>query len=100
MDPRERYVYIYRVVSRYFPDISLTVLDAEYSSFFRVKNVTPLFLNVVYDGIVLYDRHGRLKNFLSRVRRELEEKGVRRRKIGRYYYWELPKPGEKVKLEV
>lgn len=101
VNPRERYVYVYRVVSRYFPpSVRLTVLDMEYSGFLRVRKLTPLLLNVMYDGVVLYDRHGLLEEFLSKVRRELRAKGVRRRKSGKYYYWELPKPGAKVELEV
>ena len=100
IDPSERYIYIYRIVSKYFPSTNLTLLDIEYSSFLNARKITPLLLNIIYDGIVLYDKYGKLEDFLSRVKRELETKGIKRRKIGRYYYWMLPEAGSKVRLEV
>jgi len=101
VSPDKRHVYIYKVVSRYFPySIGVTVLEMKYEDFLKAKKATPLLINIIYDGIVLYDKHGKLREFMSKVKRELENKGVKRRKIGKYYYWELPKPGAKIKLEV
>jgi len=101
VDEKKRHVYVYRAVSQYFPSsVRLTVLDMEYSSFLKVRKLTPLLLNIIYDGVVLYDKYGLLEKFLSRVRGELEAKGLKRVKIGKYYYWKLPKPGAKVELEV
>lgn len=96
-----RHVYVYEVVSKYFPStLRLTVLEMEYTSFIKVKKLTPLILNIIYDGIVLYDKYGRLREFMKKVREELKVKGLKRRKTGRTYYWILPKPGAKVRLEV
>ena len=101
VDPRERHVYIYKVVSRYFPpSTGLTVLDMEYSRFVSARKLTSLLLNIMYDGVVLYDKHGLLEDFLSRVRKELRAKGLERRRAGKYYYWVLPRPGNKIELEV
>ncbi|RLE63601.1 MAG: hypothetical protein DRJ38_07085 [Thermoprotei archaeon] len=101
VDPDERYVYIYKVVSKYFPpSTSLTILDMKYDDFLKVEKATPLFLNIVYDGIVLFDKYGKLKNFILKVKKELEKMGVKREKIGKYYYWKLPKAGSKVELKV
>jgi len=101
VDPDERHVYIYKAVSKHFPpSTSLTVIDMKYTDFLKTEKVTSLFLNVVYDGIVLYDKHGKLKSFLSKVKKELERKGVKRVKIGKYYYWKLPKAGGKIELKV
>jgi len=101
VDAKKRHVYVYRIVSQYFPSsVKLTVLDMEYSSFLRVRKLTPLLLNIIYDGVVLYDKYGLLEKFLSKVREELKAKGVKRVKLGKYYYWKLPKPGARVGLEV
>ena len=101
VDVRKRHVYVYRVVSRYFPSfVRLTVLDMEYSRFLNVRKLTPLLLNIICDGVILYDKYGLLEDFLIRVRRELKAKGLERVKLGKYYYWKLPKPGAKVELEV
>ncbi len=101
MDRRERYVYIYRVASQYFsPSRGLTVLDMEYDKFLGFKKITSLALNMIWDGIVLYDKYGKLKGYLERLREGIKNKGLTRIKIGRYYYWKLPKPKAKVILEV
>ncbi|MEM2604904.1 MAG: hypothetical protein QW353_08420 [Candidatus Korarchaeum sp.] len=89
------------MVSRYFPQsLGLTVIEMSYSSFLSLKKLTPLLLNAIYDGVVLYDKHGRLEEFLSKIREEIKSKGLKRKKIGKYYYWELPEAGSKVELEV
>ncbi|MEM3371704.1 MAG: nucleotidyltransferase domain-containing protein [Candidatus Korarchaeum sp.] len=101
LDTSERYIYVYKMVSRYFPQsLGLTVIEMSYSSFLSLKKLTPLLLNVIYDGVVLYDKHGRLEEFLSKIREEIKSKGLKRKKIGKYYYWELPEAGSKVELEV
>ncbi len=54
VDPSERHIQVYKVVSRYFPpSLELTVIEMRYSDFLKVKDLTPLLLNVMYDGIVL-----------------------------------------------
>jgi predicted nucleotidyltransferase len=101
MDWRERYVHLYKVASSYFTSSGdLTVLDMEYGKFLKPRKITTLLLNIIWDGLVLYDRHGKLKRFLSKVRRELREKGIVRVKSDKYYYWVLPKPGVKVELKI
>ncbi|MEM3869995.1 MAG: hypothetical protein QXJ39_02570 [Candidatus Korarchaeum sp.] len=41
-----------------------------------------------------------MEEFLSKIREEIKSKGLKRKKIGKYYYWELPEAGSKVELEV
>jgi hypothetical protein len=54
---------------------------------------------VACDGVVLYDRYGKLSDFLLRIKRGLERVGVVRKRQRRFYYWVLPKPGAKLVLE-
>ncbi|RLE91878.1 MAG: hypothetical protein DRJ55_05130 [Thermoprotei archaeon] len=101
VDPRKRHVYIYKTVSKYFPpNLRLTVLDMEYNSLLKTTKLTPLLLNIIQDAVVLYDRHNKLQKFISNTRKQLKAKNTRRIKTGKTYYWKLPKPGAKVKLEV
>lgn len=91
---RERYIMFYELASRYFKvDKGLTVLDVEYARFINLKKVNPLFLNIIFDAIVLYDKYGKLGSFVSEARRKLAETGLKRVRRGRFYYWVLPRPG-------
>ena len=90
---------VYEAVSRCFPPgIGLTVLEAEYWSFVSTRKLTPLLINIAYDGVILHDKYGKLSEFLSRIKRGLSEKGLVRRRLGESYYWVLPEPGSKVAL--
>ncbi len=100
VDPRERHIYVYKAVSKFFPGKGLTVLDMEYERFLKARKATPLLLNIIWDGIVVYDKYGKLDSFILRVREELRSKGVIRKRTGKYHYWVLPKPGQKIVLEV
>lgn len=80
LDASERYAYVYKVVSRYFPSsLGLAVIEMAYSSFLSLKRLSPLLPNVIYDGVVLYDKHGRLESFLSKIREEIKRKGLKRK---------------------
>ncbi len=63
---------------------------------------SPLYLDIVEDGVILYDRDDFMKNVLERLRRKLRELGTRRVRRGRKWYWVL-KPevrvGEVVEIE-
>lgn len=76
----------------------LTVLDMELSEFMSPKEVTPLLLNIYWDGVVVYDETGRVRDFLSRARRGIEASGLKRVRDGRAYYWVLPEPMKEVKI--
>ena len=75
------------------------MLEAEYWSFVGARKLTPLLVNVACDGVVLYDRYGKLSDFLLRIKRGLERVGGVRKRQRRFYYWMLPKPGAKLVLE-
>jgi len=60
----------------------------------EVRRHPPVLLDVVVDGVILYDRGGFLKEELRRLRERLSELGARRVRGRRGWYWVL-KPGAK-----
>ncbi len=61
----------------------------------------PLYLDLVEDAHLLYDRDGFFAGVLVRLRRRLAELGAERRTLGRVRYWVLKPdlaPGEIVEL--
>lgn len=55
------------------------------------RDITPLLLDISLDGIVLLDRNY-IEPRLSRIKRILEKKGLRRRKIGDSFCWRWDNP--------
>lgn len=79
-----------------FPFIS-TVLktrkEAEYHS--------PLYLDMVEDGKILYDKGGFIQKVFSDIKERLKALGAKRIWIGDKWYWDLKpdfKPGEVVEI--
>jgi len=71
MNISEAYIYIYKIIRKYFPaNIDLTVLEMNYLKFISMKEITPLILNILWDGIVLYDKHGKLRDFILNIRKK------------------------------
>ncbi len=70
----------------------------ELSKFTAPKEVTPLLLNVYWDGVVLYDTTGELDAFLAAVKERIEASGLERLRDGDAYRWLLPEPGRKVEV--
>ncbi|MCX7680607.1 MAG: nucleotidyltransferase domain-containing protein [Anaerolineae bacterium] len=63
----------------------------------EAQRITPLYLDLVEDAVILYEREGFFSAILERVRRSLARLGARRRQLGRVRYWELKPdytPGE------
>jgi len=67
----------------------LTLIDAKLSEITREDyELTPLMLNVLYDGILIWDRDGALKEFMEEGRRLIEKaKLVRYMVSGGKYGW-------------
>ncbi|AAK41698.1 nucleotidyltransferase domain-containing protein [Saccharolobus solfataricus] len=80
----------------YNPYVSPIFLDVEKATKFR-----PLYIDIVFDAKILYDKNDVMKNTFERVRKRLEELGAVRKKKGRIYYVILTKvkPGEVIKYE-
>jgi len=96
----ERRRILYRAVVERVGDVfeAVTLIDMEFRDFVNPGVVTPLLLNIYWDAVVVFDRTGLLEEFLRRVRRRIEELGLRRIRDGRAYYWVLPEPMEKVRI--
>ena len=63
----------------------------------EAKHLTPLYLDLVEDAVILYDREGFFSAILAHLRRSLDRLGARRIKQGKVRYWELKPdyvPGE------
>lgn len=58
----------------------------------EASKIRPLYLDLVHDALILFDRNGFFTSILNRLRRRLEEMGAKRVKRGRLWYWDL-KPG-------
>lgn len=96
---RPSYTELYDLASKYFKWRSgLTVLSMGYEEFLNPQTLTPTLLNVIWDAVVLYDKYGALERFLEDMRRRIRSAGLVRVKVGRAYYWRLPKPGAKVMI--
>ncbi len=67
----------------------------------EAQRIVPLYLDLVEDARLLYDRGGFFADILSRVRASLQRLGAERRERGRIRYWVLKPhlaPGEIVEL--
>lgn len=99
-DPVERRRYLYEIVKmalrRDFE--SITIIDMELTNFIKPVEITPLLLNIYWDGIVLLDRTNSLKEFLGYVKKRIVLSGLKRVKNGKAYYWILPEPLKEVKI--
>jgi predicted nucleotidyltransferase len=67
----------------------------------ELEKGSPLFLDMVYDVMILYDRENVLKRFLERLKKKLDKLGSRRIVRGNAWYWVLKpdyKFGETIEL--
>jgi predicted nucleotidyltransferase len=55
----------------------------------EARKLSPLYLDMVDDAVILFDREGFFKGVLDRLRKKLNELGARRVKLGRRWYWIL-----------
>ena len=67
----------------------------------EARRVTPLYLDMVEDVVIIYDKRGFFKRILERLRRRLEELGAERVRLGKLWYWRLKRDykfGEVIEL--
>lgn len=62
----------------YYPQLSPVVLSMEQAGRSR-----PLYLDIVFDCKILYDREGFLKGVLEEIREKLREYGAKRVRVGK-----------------
>lgn len=53
--------------------------------------ISPLYLDMVEDAVVLYDKDGFFSKILESVRAKLRELGAERIRVGKKWYWRLKK---------
>lgn len=61
----------------------------------------PIYLDMVEEGVRLFDRNGFFASVLAQLRERLEELGAQRRQLGRVIYWDLKpdfRAGEVIEL--
>jgi predicted nucleotidyltransferase len=67
----------------------------------EAERVVPLYLDMVEDAIILYDKGDFFHHLLSNLRQKPETLGARRLQMGRVRYWDLKpdlKPGERFQI--
>ncbi|MEM1678434.1 MAG: nucleotidyltransferase domain-containing protein [Ignisphaera sp.] len=67
----------------------------------EAQRISPLYLDMVEDAVILYDRGNFFSNILNRLRERLRELGAERVRLGRRWYWRLKKDyrfGEVIEL--
>ncbi len=55
----------------------------------EAKKITSLYLDLVEDAILLYDRNNFFRNILERLRKRLNELGAERVRFSKLWYWRL-----------
>jgi len=68
----------------YFIDFSPIIKTPE-----EAMRLSPLYLDMVEDAIIAYDKDDFFMKILGRVRKRLEELGSKRVRMGRKWYWIL-----------
>ena len=68
----------------------------------EASHISPLYLDMVEDAIIVYDKNGFFEKILARLRDRLEKLGARRVRVGRKWYWVLKDKyrfGEVIRIE-
>jgi predicted nucleotidyltransferase len=77
-------------------DFSPIILDVE-----EARKSRPIYLDMVVDAVIVYDRGGFFEEALRGLAERLEALGAERRRLGKLWYWVLKRdyrPGEVIEL--
>jgi len=55
----------------------------------EASRTSPLYLDMVEDAVILFDRDSFFEGVLKRLKRRLEELGAERVRLGKMWYWRL-----------
>lgn len=55
----------------------------------EAERVIPLYLDIVEDGVIFYDKGGFFHQVLANVKEKLQSLGSKRLQMGRVRYWDL-----------
>jgi hypothetical protein len=67
----------------------------------EAERVIPLYLDMVEDAVIFYDKERFFCQLMGSLRQRLETLGARRLRAGRVRYWDLKpdlKPGERFEI--
>jgi len=57
----------------------------------EAEKISPLYLDMVYDAIILYDKNQFFTKILQKLKERFKELGAERVRIGKKWYWVLKK---------
>jgi len=94
---RRRYVVydaLTPVLRKFKRDVSVIEVDARDVG----RQITPLLINIAHDGIILYDKNGRIESLFNKVKSAVKKAGLVRYETREGKYGWKPcrelKPGE------
>lgn len=86
----DRRFKIYDILWKYLKR-DITLIDVDYDVAKGILegriNLTTTMLNILYDCIVVYDKHGILGELVKEVRKYIKREGLVRYRVGRAYGW-------------
>ncbi len=68
----------------------------------EAKGLSPLYLDMVTDARILYDKDNFFKEILEKLKIKLKSLNAKKIKVGKKWYWDLKpdyKPGEVINIE-
>lgn len=68
----------------------------------EAKSISPLYLDMVEDAIILYDRNDFFEKILNKLKKKLKEINAKKIFIGKKWYWDLMpnyKQGDVISIE-
>ena len=90
---QEMFLEIERYIEKDLEDLMEQGFYVDFSPIIKTieeaKRFTPLYLDMVEDAVILYDRDDFFKQILDSLRSRLRELGAERIWIGRKWYWRL-----------
>jgi len=69
-----------------YVDFSPIILDVE-----EAKRHRPLYLDMVMDAVIVFDKGDFFKKILDEIATRLRELGAERKRLGKLWYWVLKK---------
>ncbi len=83
---------------KYLMNYLIKVMQYNFSPIIKTSEeairLSPLYLDMVEDAIIVYDRDGFFEQILENLREKLKKLGAERVWIGRKWYWRLKKKYE------
>ncbi len=99
---QEEFISVEEIIEKKMGEDVLVKLSPIIKTPEEVRKIPPILLDVVEDGIILYDRDNFFGEIVEKLRRELNKLGSRRVRVGKRWYWVL-KPdyrfGEVINIE-